>query len=155
MSIINFMLDWVEHRQFYNLETLYPLGIFLKYIPYFLSWYLEDWSLLRRFFEVPTHGVQPIVFQLLFLRKFRVHFLIGVILYDLVHDVRVSRGAKIRNRYNQVLYLVQDTVSSGCELPVSFCWGNMWILVVVKGYSLYVLSVINSNYIGLIFHLFT
>ena len=43
-----------------------------------------------------------------------------------------------------------------CELPVSFSWGGNDVDFCSSGrYSLYVLSVINSNYIGLIFHLFT
>ena len=42
-----------------------------------------------------------------------------------------------------------------CELPVSFSWGNDVDSFSSGRYSLYVLSVINSNYIELIFHLFT
>ena len=42
-----------------------------------------------------------------------------------------------------------------CELPVSFSLGNDVDSCSSGRYSLYVLSVINSNYIELIFHLFT
>ena len=42
-----------------------------------------------------------------------------------------------------------------CELPISFNWGNDVYSCSSGRYSFYVLSVINSNYIELIFHLIT
>ena len=54
-----------------------------------------------------------------------------------------------------VLFVCLFCYFASCELPVSFSWANDVYSCSSGRYSLYVLSVINSNYIELIFHLFS